>query len=110
MKRAIPILIVLLAGLYFFNPTREDFKQFVEDRLEEKMQEEGIEGELGDLLSGGASKLAAGVVDKMTERKDFLLFSIYEIPMSDEEYKYLGIFKIFIPLQEKQPTELLEDF
>lgn len=106
MKRALPIIILLLAGLYFLNPNRDDFKSFVQDRLHEEIEKSGNDSEISDFLEGSASTLAAGVVERMTERKDFLLFSIYEIPMADKDYKYLGVCKLFIPLQEKQPLDL----
>jgi hypothetical protein len=106
MKRALPVLIVLLAALAFTNPDRQDFKAFVEERLNEAYRERGSAEKLGERIGQQTSRLAAGVVDSMTEHKNFVLFSLFEIPLVEKEYKYLGIGTLFIPLQSEQPLGL----
>ncbi|MCH2200064.1 MAG: DUF4359 domain-containing protein [Flavobacteriales bacterium] len=106
MKRFLPILIIALVAMFLTNPDREDFKVFVAERLEDRMLEGSEGNDIAELFGSEASKIAAGVAEKMAERKNFYIFSLYEIPMGTDTFRYVGIFKIFIPLQEKQPLNL----
>lgn len=106
MKRPLILLVVLLVLLAVTNPDRHDFKKFVEDRLNKAYSESASAERLGEKLGLQTSRLASSVVDGMTEHKNFLLFSLFEIPLVEKEYKYLGIGTIFIPLQSEQPLVL----
>lgn len=103
MKRHLLILALMLAALFVTNPERDDFSTFVADHLMDAIGKNI--GALTERESWGDQKvqLAEGIAEHMTERKNFLLFSLYEIPVVDGDYRYLGIGTQFIPLQQDQP-------
>lgn len=95
------IIIVLCFGLILTNPTREDFKFYMEDTVSDMVRAElegsGI-GILEELLAGAAASLTSNSASIIVDRDNYHLFSIYNLNILEEEYKYLGILKTFIPL------------
>ncbi len=106
MKRHLLILALMLAALFVTNPDRDDFSTFVADHLMGAIEQNV--GALAEKESWGNQRvqLAEGIAEHMTERKNFLLFSLYEIPVVDGDYRYIGIGTRFIPLQQDQPLAL----
>lgn len=95
------IIIVLCFGLILTNPTKEDFKFYTEDIVADMVRVElegsGI-GILEELLAGAAASLTSNSASMIVDRNNYHLFSIYNLNVLGEEYKYLGILKTFIPM------------
>lgn len=104
MKKII-LLAIILVGSFMSNPTKKDFEIFVKEHIEERAAESVGETEFGALLGGLFSGFGAAAVDKMTVRKDFYIASLYTVKMDKRDYKYLGLFSKFIPLQLESPLE-----
>lgn len=96
-RNVLIVIGLLLVALAVLNPTREDFTEFAADNLHDK---------LGDWLPGGATDLLARpLLNSITVRDNYILFSVYSIPdIKDDktfitdiqaEKKYLGLFKRF---------------
>jgi uncharacterized membrane protein len=87
-------VIVIIIGVIFFatNPSEPQFKQYIKNDLISQSRSEGgsLSGALMELLAGPTTYLST------TVRSEYYLFSIYEIDILGDKYKYIGIFNHFI--------------
>ncbi|MFC3748670.1 hypothetical protein [Paenibacillus sp. GCM10012306] len=84
-------LIVLLVALLATNPGKEDFVDYA---IKNVNVESG-----GKLAEGIANMIGKPVLNTLTERENYFLFSIFKLPGLDASNRYLGIFKLlFIKL------------
>lgn len=96
------IVFIMLIGLFIANPTKEDFNDFASSFIQEEVKNANItsskliDGLLG-ILSG---KIAGATVDKAFIRKNYYLFSIYELELFEINYRFVGILNSFIPLKK----------
>ena len=96
--------VILIAGfLYATNPDKEDYKEWLEVVIEEELEKESDEGVISGMIGSAILKGAVLVVYKASERNNLHLCSVYTFESDGEEYRYLGIAKIFIPLQTEKP-------
>lgn len=112
MRTPILLAIIALVVLFLFNPEMDDFKVFVEAQSERIMMERTGEGAIGRALSGLGASLAGSYVDRITERRNYGVFSLYTIDFDgadarEEEWRFLGIAGQFIELE--QPASLEEE-
>jgi hypothetical protein len=76
MNKSILVGLAAAAALFLTNPTRDDFGQYLEKRMEKDTAYKSDVGAFfGNLLTDGLAELIVA----STERKDFGLFSIYRI-------------------------------
>lgn len=111
MRTGIVVVLLALIALYFYNPTMEDFKLFVQSQSEEILLSETGDTELGRILSDAGSRLAGRYIDRITERTEYFIFSTYTIDLDgadqdEEEWRFLGIGAHFAELQ--RPKSLRE--
>lgn len=111
MRTALALVVVSLIGLLYFNPDMEDFRLFVEAQSDEIIQRELGGGTLGRLLGGVGSRVAADLVDDVTVRRNYFVFSTYTIDLDgepdDEEWRFLGIAARFVVLE--RPASMSEE-
>jgi hypothetical protein len=90
------ILILVIALLYATNPSEGQFTSFLKDRIQEQAEgDETLTGELTRILAGPAASLAGmGAV-----RKDYYLFSTFQMELPGEESLYLGALDHFFKLK-----------
>ncbi len=107
MKRKIlfPLLVVLIA-LFFTNPDKADFQNFIQKKLVESKAEESENqnSESVDILDGLWSRPASWIVKEGTERKNYFLFSVFVVGNGSEDNQsvYLGIFDRFIQTKKSE--------
>ena len=111
MRTGLVALVIVLIGLAAFNPGMDAFRVFVEERSEQILLNETGDSSLGRALSGAGGALAGAFVDRVTERSNYLIFSIYTIDLDGaeeegDEWKFVGIAGQFV---ETQRPESLED-
>jgi hypothetical protein len=110
MKKKLLAIVIIGAVLVFFytsNPSEDDFMNYIDKQV--KMSKEKNEDSLKKFLVGLDEKAENLAVKGETRRKDFYIFSIFEV--SDKEgnhvYKVIGFAKkIFIPLNPGQKEDL----
>lgn len=108
MKRLIKLLLLVavFGGLYVTNPTMEDFKAFVRDEAGGIVLEEMGDTELGRILADVGSSLAAGVVERFTDRKDYWIFSVYDLgtgrTQNDDPWRFVGVAGRFIEISRPE--------
>ncbi|WP_456430230.1 DUF4359 domain-containing protein [Rhodocaloribacter sp.] len=93
-------LLALLAGfglavLVFTNPGPDDFRAFVRARSEAAIRRETGEGTFGRLLSRFGAQVAGALVNRVSDRDDYGLFSVYTIDFGgdgqpDERWRFVG--------------------
>ena len=114
MNKSILVGLAVAAALFVTNPSRDDFGQYLEKRLEKDTAYKSEVGAFfGNLLTDGLTELIVA----STERKDFGLFSLYRIGGkldrdgegdsisinygdgdADSDDRYLGILGLFMEL------------
>lgn len=95
----ISILIVLLV-LYITNPTKSEFNEYVSTEVVDILEENGLESNsfIEQLLTSIVSEGGGKASDIFFNRKDYQIFSIYEVEGMNFDYKYIGIFRKFIQI------------
>lgn len=110
MRTLVLIVLFVMVLLFISNPDMEDFKEFVERRSEQILQTRTGDSELGRMLSDIGSSVAGGYVDRITERRNYFLFSTYRIDLdgpdsTENEWRFLGIGGQFIELERPDALE-----
>jgi hypothetical protein len=104
--RTFSILVALACvALLFTNPDMDAFRAFAEERSEELLQDQLGDSALGRAASRFGSSLARDLVPQITERKNYGLFSVYQLggigeDKSDDSntWRFLGIAGHFFEL------------
>ena len=98
MKRimVLIILIIICLGLYITNPTRDNFKVFVEENFRRELADDNG---LTRFVSGTIASMTGKLASTISTREDYYLFSIYSLKIRDEEMKFIGVFNRFLPIQ-----------
>jgi hypothetical protein len=99
-KRNLYWLLLILAAIILFatNPSEAQFKEYLKEEARTELKsQETVEGKLSQIVSGAATRLAG----MATKRKEFYLFSTYEIAVPGTRYAYVGIFNNFFPIRKK---------
>lgn len=91
------IMFLVLVLLFATNPEEQQFKGFLKNKIMEQAEDdESLAGDLTRILSGPAASLA----EAGTSRKNYYLFSTYEMGLPGDEGLYLGILDQFIRLKK----------
>ncbi len=104
IKIAFFLLLLLLVGAYFTNPSLENFKAEVRTQVKSQLDKLSDDPTLSIIASLGAD-FSDDMVDKLITRKEYYICSVYVIELPTGNYEYLGAFKIFYPLQDENPME-----
>lgn len=104
MGRLFALVIAIgLVVLAISNPGMDDFKSFVEQRSEYLLRQETGDTALGRALSGAGSELAGAFVDRVSERENYLVCSIYTIDADRDDapdWRFLGLGGRFFQLKD----------
>jgi hypothetical protein len=87
------MVILTVVALAFYNPTMDDFKIFVATQSERILDIEMGDSQLGRALSGFAARLAGQNIDRITDRRNYVVFSTYSINLggTNGEWRFVGI-------------------
>lgn len=90
------ILILSLALLFVTNPSEQQFTSFLKEKIQKQAEgDETLTGDLTRMFSGPVASLAGmGAV-----RKDYYLFSTFQLELPGEETLYLGALDHFFKLK-----------
>lgn len=110
MRTTIIVVLIALATLFYLNPGMDEFKSYVESRSEEILLQEVGDNTFGQILSDVGSSLAGRFVDRVTERNNFFVFSLYTIDLEQDNEEcdnwiFLGIAGRFIELQKPESLD-----
>ena len=93
MSKSIVFAVIVGAGLAFTNPEKSEFVQFLNKQIIKSMDEKTPD--LGKEGKTFASGLMAIAIDKTTDRKDYFVFSVYNVDTS-----VLRLFNNDVPAME----------
>lgn len=95
MKKLLIGLVILIFALALTNPSQTDYNSWVNDKLADKLNYNSQ-----STLGKAVSKISGLVVEPVTERHNYVLFSIYETKVADTHFtKTLGIMKFFVDIK-----------
>lgn len=104
------VAILAVIALAFFNPGMDEFRTFIRAQAEGMIEREAGGTPLGEALSGAGGRLAERYVDRVTDRRNYFIFSTYTIDIdgaeSDaEDWKFLGLAGQFVELDRPASME-----
>jgi hypothetical protein len=107
MRTGIVTALLAAIALAFFNPSMDDFSLFVRAQSEQILIDETGDTSLGRALSAFGSRLAGDYVHRVTERRNYFVFSTYTIDLdgperTGNEWRFLGIGGRFIELDRPE--------
>lgn len=109
--RSLILLVILLAvsiGLAATNPTKNEYKGFLESQLNQLLQQIDQNAQAGDpqfirdLLKLHGQRVINSLVSSNTTRRNFGLFSIYETQALEVRVVVVGVGNNFYPVQGDQ--------
>lgn len=116
------IIIIILITLYATNPTKNDFKEYANEYLKNEIKNAGVISNsfMETFINAISGRAVSTAVDIAVEREEYYLYSIYSIEGLELDYKFLGIFRRFIPIknfidvskiniQYKDPRAIIDD-
>ena len=94
--RTLLFFVILAIALFLFNPDTEEFEDFIENKTTEYFQNEAGDSKLGESLAELGGSLSSLLARQVTDRDNYLLFSLYTIDLdgegnSESEWRFLGI-------------------
>lgn len=96
------VFLALLVIAFFTNPSQEDFQKEVEKRMQEEFDAH-LDNPLLAMAAEESKSFASSMASKLTKRDNYAICSIYTIELPTGKFRYLGAFKLFIPLQQNNP-------
>jgi hypothetical protein len=106
IRIAVIIALGMLILAYFTNPTEQDFKEEVKQQLKNQFASDP-ENPAAQFLSDTTSDFTETAIDKFLVRKNYFICSMYDVHLPFGEYKYLGAYHTFFPLQKENPLDKL---
>lgn len=105
------LIMFVLVSLYATNPSKYEFNEYVKENVGKTIRESGVTSNsfINNFLGMLAGKVTENVADIAFTRDNYYLFSIYSIKGVDVDYKFLGIFKQFIPLSNSVNTSQINE-
>lgn len=103
MKKLLVLLVIVGAVLAVTNPKMEAFQTFVRTHAADRIQHELGNGPLSDLLSGAGGELLASNVPRVTERRSYLVCSLYTLDLDRDgrpNGRVLGVAGQFIVVEK----------
>ena len=95
---AIPV-VLLVVVLYFSNPDSEDFAARYADEMNAELASElDLSGPVGQFLGGVSQSFIQDALEEQTRRENYLLASVFTLPMAGEDLRVLGIAGTFVEL------------
>jgi len=107
----IGILVVVAAvALAVTNPSMDDFSTFISEYSEDVIEREVGDSAVGRAIARFGSSLAGDLIERATERNNYVVLSTYAIGDNDESgdpWTFVGIGGQFLELN--RPEDLQDD-
>ena len=103
------VLALLCVAGYFTNPEQPAFDAWMKAKAKQKLDENAEEGLFGGALNVFFGNVLGGLGTAATTRENFHVASLYTVDLGSKEYRYLGVFTMFIPLQLSDPISDMLD-
>lgn len=91
-------VIAVMGLLYLSNPEKKDFENYIDKKLNEKVENaEGLE-KLGSSIFGGVEALS---IKATAERRNYYLFSVYQAKVMGKDFKLLGMGRMVVTIKDE---------
>jgi len=103
MKKLLVFVVVVGALLTVTNPGMADFQDFVRIHAADRIEQELGSGSLSELMGGAGGELLASNVSRATERRSYVVCSLYTLDLDRDgrpNGRILGIAEQFIVVEE----------
>lgn len=95
------LVVLLIVAMAMSNPDKKAFASTYADRLNRDVTaHSGLSGPFGELLGGITQNALEGVLLAQAQRQDYLVASVYTVPMSGQDLRALGFLGHFITLSQ----------
>jgi regulatory protein YycI of two-component signal transduction system YycFG len=102
------MLLLLLLVAFFTNPTKEQFAAKIQSELEKEVNEQTNNPALKYIAEIGL-EFTKQIAEKMVERKNYGICSVFTVSLPDGDYAYLGAFGNYYPLQDENPLDQIRN-
>lgn len=104
LKWILGFLILLGLLLFATNPTQVDFKNYINQEINDKISKSDIKSNtfLDDVISVLSAKVVSEIADVVYNRSNYIFFSYYKIEGTGFDYKYIGIAGNFIRVSAQE--------
>jgi hypothetical protein len=86
-------LVLILVLLFATNPTELRFKKFLNEKAKKEIKtDDPVESWMKEIISGTSARIEG----LTTNRKDYYLFSTYEVGLIGAKKRYVGFLIFFI--------------
>jgi len=94
------LFVLLVVAFAMTNPDKGQFANTYADRLNAQLtQHSGLTGPFGQLLGGVTQNALQAALESQARRQNYLVASVYTVPMSGRDLRALGILGHFYTLQ-----------
>ena len=109
MRVFVFVVLALAAGglLARYNPGKEEFRDFVKERVERRLSAEIGTERIGRIVTMFGTDVAGAIAARASRRTDYLLFSLYRVDLGadgrpEDEWKFVGVAGSFFELSRPE--------
>jgi hypothetical protein len=109
MKKKITLLtivffILMLVAAHWTKPDKGKFLQVAQEKINDHADGLSKDPVMIDVVKIQKDFIFQAL-SKLLVTKEYYFFTVHSITLGDGEYKYLGVFGTFIPLQSEDPLQ-----
>lgn len=94
------LFLLLVVAFAITNPDKEQFASAYADKMNSQLTaQSGLTGPLGQLLGGVTQNAIQAALKSQARRENYLVASVYTVPMSGPDLRVLGVLGHFYTLQ-----------
>lgn len=105
MKVVILLVLAVAVGgfLVRYNPGKEEFRDFVKERVEKRLSSELGTERVGRIVTAFGTDVAGAIAARAADRTDYMLFSLYRVDLgadglTEDEWRFVGVAGSFFEL------------
>lgn len=92
------IIIGIAILLAVTNPAMDEFGHFVQAQINSQAQQAGYAGAASFAAAFGLDKVAVNAIIASTDRRNYVVASVYRVDFMDQKAAFVGILGNFFPL------------
>jgi hypothetical protein len=105
VRFALIFFLILLVVAYFTNPEMSDLKKIAKKSMKEQISAP-FNTPSQEWMESEGNEYVDRMVDQLVERDNYFICSVYTAHLPFGTYRFIGVFKQFIPLQKSNPFQI----
>lgn len=109
MKFIVPLLVLVVAAGFLArtNPDRDEFRDFVRERVEQRLSADLGTERIGRIVTAFGTDVAGAIAARAAVRTDYILYSVYSVDLgadgrSEDEWRFVGVAGEFFELSRPE--------